>query len=96
MGWVKRNGNNSGVETAEKSGDELQSRGVEEQCAFSTCLQTLETGANSPRFPVQICIGQVNLFCFSIFQERTGHPIRLVECSPAKDFNQRGRLEGRL
>src|SRR6266550_5353699 len=95
MGWVNWYGNNPSVETAEKGGDELQPWRVNQERLFAARPQALEPDTYSPRSPVQILIGQMHFFCFSILQERIGQPVGLAERSPAQDFNQGGMYRRR-
>ena len=67
---VRRNRDRTAVQTAEKSSDEVETRGKEEQHALPGHPRSLEPGTERPSLPVELGVGDVELVLLAVDEER--------------------------
>jgi hypothetical protein len=75
---VARDCHHSGIEAAQKSGDELQTGGVEEQSSLAHETQLRKPGCDSSRPAIELPIGEPHLLLLTIGKEHVSQPIVIL------------------
>ena len=85
---VCRDRHRAGIETAEEGGEILQSRRIQEQHRLVCDLPRLQQGTDAASSPVELLIGDLDLFRVAIREKDIGHLVRLILPTPTEEIDQ--------
>ena len=86
---IDRHRDHAGVQTAKERRDELQARRIQQQRPFADQIERLKPRGDRPRLPIQLPIGQVDLFVFSIDEVEESGLVRLATGAVPKEIHKR-------
>jgi hypothetical protein len=75
---INRDCNYPCIQTAKKSSNEFQSRGIKEESPFPLQSHRLQPAPDGPSLPVQFGVGNMDLLVFPVYQKCESNFIRLV------------------
>jgi hypothetical protein len=86
-GWVSGDGHHAGIETAEKGGDVVEARRVEEQGALPRQSTRLEHDSDGTGLAIQFAVSKSGFYGVGIRQEDQRRSARVLGSPPAENLN---------
>ena len=86
--WVERHCDSAGVETTEVSDDVFESRRVEQQYAFSRCIELLQLCRQRANSLIEGGVSQTRPNSLAIKEHVVCGLIGLIECAPPEQLHK--------